>query len=180
MPSNSITLFKKYVPALDEVYRLASMTSALDGPEDMMREGANAGEIVVPDMVLQGLVSYSRNNGFTDGTVTLANQTYQCNYERGRMFTVDALDNAETAGVAFGRLAGEFIRVHVAPEIDAFRIAKYAGAPKLSALPCFDAAMVDRIASDAVKNPMKLASAPRPVAPENAAEIISGILKKEL
>jgi alcohol dehydrogenase class IV len=59
-------------------------------------------------------------------------------------------------------------------------IAKYAGAPKLSALPGFDAAMIDRIASDAVKNPMKLASAPRPVAPENAAEIISGILKKEL
>ena len=59
-------------------------------------------------------------------------------------------------------------------------IAKYAGAPKLSALPCFDAAMVDRIATDAVKSPMKLASAPRPVAPENAAEIISGILKKEL
>ena len=59
-------------------------------------------------------------------------------------------------------------------------IAKYAGVPKLSALPCFDAAMVDRIASDAVKNPMKLASAPRPVSPENAAEIISGILKKEL
>ena len=59
-------------------------------------------------------------------------------------------------------------------------IAQYAGVPKLSALPCFDAAMVDRIASDAVKNPMKLASAPRPVAPENAAEIISEILKKEL
>ena len=59
-------------------------------------------------------------------------------------------------------------------------IAKYAGAPKLSALPCFDAAMVERIATDAVKNPMKLASAPRPVSPENAAEIISGILKKEL
>ena len=127
MPSNSITLFKKYVPMLDEVYKLASLTSVLDGPEDMMREGANAGEIVVPDMVLQGLVGYSRNNGFTDGTVTLANTTYQCNYERGRMFTVDNMDNQETAGVAFGRLAGEFIRVHVAPEIDAFRIAKYAG-----------------------------------------------------
>jgi alcohol dehydrogenase class IV len=59
-------------------------------------------------------------------------------------------------------------------------IAKYAGVTKLSALPCFDAAMIDRIAADAVKNPMKLASAPRPVSPENAAEIISGILKKEL
>ena len=128
MPSNAITLFKKYVPMLDEAYKLASLTSVLDGPNELAREGANAGEIVIPDMTLQGLVSYSRNNGFTDGTVTLANQTYQCNYERGRMFMVDYLDNQETAGVAFGRLAGEFIRVHVGPEIDAFRISKYAGA----------------------------------------------------
>ena len=128
MPSNSIALFKKYVTMLDEAYKYASLTSVLDGPNELAREGANAGEIVIPDMVLQGLVSYSRNNGFTDGTVTLANQTYQCNYERGRMFMVDYLDNQETAGVAFGRLAGEFIRVHVGPEIDAFRISKYAGA----------------------------------------------------
>lgn len=127
MPTNTITPFKKYVPLLDEAYKLASLTSILDGPDDMIREGANAGEIVVPDMVLQGLVGYSRANGFTDGTVTMANTTYQCNYERGRMFTVDVMDNIETAGVAFGRLAGEFIRMHVAPEIDAFRLAKYAG-----------------------------------------------------
>ena len=59
-------------------------------------------------------------------------------------------------------------------------IAKHAGVPKLSALPCFDSALVAKIASDAVRNPMKLASAPRPVAPESAAEIISGILKQEL
>ena len=59
-------------------------------------------------------------------------------------------------------------------------IAQYSGAPKLSALPCFNAAMVEKIASDAVKNPMKLASAPRPVDPESAAGIISGILKQEL
>ena len=127
MPSNSITVFKKYVPLLDEVYKYAALTSVLDGPADLAREGANAGEIVVPDMALQGLVGYSRSNGYTDGTVTLANTTYQCNYERGRMFVVDNLDNAETAGVAFGRLAGEFIRTQVGPEIDAFRIAKYAG-----------------------------------------------------
>ncbi len=59
-------------------------------------------------------------------------------------------------------------------------IAQYAGVPKLSALSCFNAAMVDKIAADAVKNPMKLASAPRPVPAESAAKIISGILKKEL
>ena len=80
MPTNTISTFKKYVPLLDEAYKLASLTSVLDGPEDMAHEGANAGEIVVPDMVLQGLVGYSRANGYTDGTVTLANTTYQCNY----------------------------------------------------------------------------------------------------
>jgi hypothetical protein len=37
------------------------------------------------------------------------------------------MDNEETAGIAFGRLAGEFIRTQVAPEGDAFRFATYAG-----------------------------------------------------
>ena len=59
-------------------------------------------------------------------------------------------------------------------------ISKNSGVPKLSALPCFDSALVAKIASDAVRNPMKLASAPRPVDPESAAGIISGILKQEL
>ena len=35
-------------------------------------------------------------------------------------------DDEETAGVAFGRLAGEFVRTKVAPEMDAFRFAAYA------------------------------------------------------
>jgi hypothetical protein len=38
------------------------------------------------------------------------------------------MDDAETAGVAFGMLAGEFIRTKVAPELDAFRFATYAAA----------------------------------------------------
>ncbi|MEG2037922.1 MAG: hypothetical protein RRZ93_08020, partial [Ruthenibacterium sp.] len=41
-------------------------------------------------------------------------------------FSVDNMDNAETAGLAFGRLAGEFIRTRVAPELDAYRFAQYA------------------------------------------------------
>jgi hypothetical protein len=42
------------------------------------------------------------------------------------MFDVDALDDIETAGIAFGRLSGEFIRTKVVPELDAFRLATYA------------------------------------------------------
>ena len=43
------------------------------------------------------------------------------------MFTVDAMDNIESAGVAFGRLSGEFLRTKVVPELDAWRFAAYAG-----------------------------------------------------
>lgn len=44
------------------------------------------------------------------GDVTLTNETVSFNYDRGRVFTVDAMDDEETAGIAFGRLAGEFVR----------------------------------------------------------------------
>jgi hypothetical protein len=40
---------------------------------------------------------------------------------------VDALDDIETAGMAYGRLSAEFIRTKVVPELDAFRFATYAG-----------------------------------------------------
>ena len=45
------------------------------------------------------------------------------------------MDNQETFDIAFGRLAGEFIRNHVVPEIDAFRISKMAGLAGNSATP---------------------------------------------
>lgn len=61
-----------------------------------------------------------------NGDVTLTNETVKCNFDRGRMFNVDTMDNIETAGVAFGRLSGEFIRTKVVPELDAFRFAAYA------------------------------------------------------
>ena len=38
------------------------------------------------------------------------------------------MDNDETLGMAFGTLAGEFIRTQVVPEVDAFRFATYATA----------------------------------------------------
>ena len=54
-------------------------------------------------------------------------------------------------------------------------IAACKGPARLSDLGC-DRAIIDKAAQDAVLNPMKLQSCPRPVSPDNAAEIISGIL----
>jgi hypothetical protein len=125
---NTIATFKKFVPMLDEVYKLVSLTAALDGNPELAREGANAGELIIPMLDMQGLGNYSRNSGYAGGDVTLTNETVPVNFDRGRMFSVDSMDDAETAGIAFGRLAGEFIRTKVAPELDAFRFATYAGA----------------------------------------------------
>ena len=123
---NTIEKFKKYVVGLlDEVYKAAAKTSVLDGAANLAREGANADELVIPKIDMDGLGDYDRNSGYTAGDVTFTNETVKCNFDRGRMFTVDNVDNMDTAGEAFGRLAGEFIRTKVTPEIDAFRIATY-------------------------------------------------------
>lgn len=129
---NSIALFKQYVTFLDEVYKAAALTSALDGDSKLARQGANANELVIPKISMDGLADYSRNGGYVSGDVTLTNETVTCNFDRGRMFTVDNLDNAESAGIAYGRLASEFIRTKVVPELDAFRISKYASASGIS------------------------------------------------
>lgn len=129
---NVITLAKQFIPILDEVYRLASLTSDLDGAAELARQGANAGELIIPKLSMDGLADYSRNSGYVDGDVELVNETVACNYDRGRKFRVDAMDNQETANIAFSRLAGEFIRTKVVPEIDAFRFATYAAIKGIS------------------------------------------------
>ena len=123
---NSIQLSKVYTNLLDEVYQQSALTAVLESDASLARQGANANEIVIPKLAMDGLADYSRNGGYVNGDVTLNWETVQFNYERGRMFSVDNMDNEETQNIAFGRLAGEFIRTKVVPELDAFRFAKYA------------------------------------------------------
>ena len=130
--ANSIAKFKKYVPLLDEVYKNSALTSILDSDDSLAKAGANANEIIIPKIDMDALGDYDRNSGYTNGDVTMTNETVKFNYERGRMFTVDAMDDEETAGLAYGRLASEFIRTKVAPEGDAFRFATYAGVSGIS------------------------------------------------
>lgn len=130
--ANSITLFKKYIDLLDEVYKNSALTSDLDGDSALVRAGANANEIIIPKLSMDGLADYSRSGGYVQGDVTITNETVTFNYDRGRKFDVDAMDDEETTGVAFGKLASEFIRTKVVPEMDAFRFAQYAGTSGIS------------------------------------------------
>ena len=125
--ANNIALFKKYIDLLDDVYKAAAKSSVLDMDGSLVQAGANANEIIIPKMTMDGLADYSRSSGYVGGDVNLTYETVKYNYDRGRKFDVDNMDNAETAGVAFGKLAAEFIRTKVVPELDAFRFATYCG-----------------------------------------------------
>ena len=61
---NLIELANAYVPMLDEVYRLASCTSDLDGAPELARQGANANELIIPMLEMDGLADYDRNGGY--------------------------------------------------------------------------------------------------------------------
>ena len=123
---NNILLFKTYIDQLDDVYKFASKSAILESNAAMVRNGANAGEFIIPKIEMDGLGDYSRGNGYKHGKVDVLNETVKCDFDRGRIFNVDAMDNEETAGIAFGRLASEFVRTKVVPELDAYRFAKYA------------------------------------------------------
>lgn len=125
--ANAITLAKAYLPLLDEVYKMASKTSILDAPAEWVRGTANANEVLIPKIVLDGLGTYNRNTGFTAGDATLTWETHTFAYDRGRTFSIDDMDDDETLNVAFSAVTSQFIRTKVVPEVDAVRFDKMAG-----------------------------------------------------
>lgn len=122
----SIALATKYAAILDEIYKRESLTSVLDTPSDLVIfDGANAAKIFKMSMDGQG--DYSRNNGYVKGAVVGTWETMTLAYDRGRSFLIDSMDDNETLGLAFGALAGEYVRTKEIPEIDAYTFAKLAG-----------------------------------------------------
>lgn len=123
---NTITLAQKFLQMLDEVYSRESLTSMFEMPEDLVRwTGAKTVNLFELNPV--ALANYDRNAGFVPGDADGSWNPYTIEIDRGRSFLVDAMDDEETMGLAFGRLLGEFERRFVIPELDAYRFAKLAG-----------------------------------------------------
>ncbi|WIF95027.1 hypothetical protein [Caminicella sporogenes] len=84
-------------------------------------------EVKIPIIDMDGLGDYDRTNGFVEGSVNLTYQTKTLTQDRGRTFQLDRMDVDETNFVATAaNVMGEFQRVHVIPEIDAYRYSKIA------------------------------------------------------
>lgn len=133
--ANSITLAKNYTTLIDEVYKSSSVTADLTSDSQMMRSGANANEILYPQVSVTGLGDYDRNTGYTTGAVDVVWKTAKFNYDRGTKISVDAMDSEETFGIAFGMAGATLQRERVAPEADAFTFATLAGTEGISKAP---------------------------------------------
>lgn len=130
--AQSIALATKFQPILDEIYKTASLTARMDAKTKPVNfAGANVVQVFKTDPI--GLGKYDRVSGYPAGQVVGSWETLTLATERGRSFVIDRMDDEETLGMAFGTLAGEFIRTKVVPELDAYRFSKYASTASINA-----------------------------------------------
>lgn len=127
--ANSINLVTKYQPIIDEVYKVSTLTGDLESTA-VKFDGSKT--IKVLKVTVPELGNYSRSSGFTAGDVTADWESWTLNQDRGKEFSIDAMDNEETLDQTFGAASSAFIKNKVVPEIDAYRFAKIAGTEGVS------------------------------------------------
>ncbi len=116
-----------YTSKLDELAAKASVTADLDGQNaDMVRDAGSAGTIMLPKLTIEGLGDYNRETGFPKGDASIDWQAYTLRYDRGKEFSIDDMDDAETLEVMSLNMFGKFVRDFVVPEMDAVRLSTYA------------------------------------------------------
>ena len=123
--ANSIGLATEYVPLLDAKYQYESRSAILDTAQDRVVYDPSAHTFKLFEISTVGQADYDRNNGFVRGDVTAAWRSYAPQYDRGRQFLVDRIDDAEAKGMVIPSVGEEYMRLHVIPETDALRFQAY-------------------------------------------------------
>ena len=123
---NVLEYSKIFQPSLDKQVVQESTTGWMEANANLVKyNGGN--EVKLPNILMDGLADYDRTTGFVGGDVTLEWKTYALTQDRGRTFSIDAMDVDETNFVVTaGTVMGEFQRTMVVPEIDAYRYSKLA------------------------------------------------------
>lgn len=122
---NTVEYAKRFTSVIDNLYKTSAVTADLSAAT--MPDFSGVNEVKVLRVSTNGLGDYSRNNGYPKGDVTANWQTMTLTEERGKEITIDRMDNEEVLGKVFGAVVGDFMRLHVVPELDAYRFARYAG-----------------------------------------------------
>lgn len=124
MPNNLGNVVEKYTRILDELVVAEAKTADLTANQNLLGEFVGAGQIQVAKILMDGLGDYGRDTGFVNGDITLDWEVMNLQYDRGRSFSIDIMDDEERLRIVTLNLMAQFVRTKVIPEVDAIRFAK--------------------------------------------------------
>lgn len=126
MSINTLATATLFQNTLDKVAVREAVTGWMDANAGQVIYNGGA-EVKIPKMSVQGMGDYDRDNGYQQGGVTLEYETRRMTQDRGRKFQLDPIDiNENNFVTTAAAVMGEFQRMYVVPEIDAYRISKIA------------------------------------------------------
>ncbi len=113
---------------LDEMFVKESVTGILEllRPGGIQLDFVNAKTVRVPNIAMSALSNYSRTTGYVAGDINLTWEAFTLTQDRGKQFTLDAMDNEESGGIAVIHAMKVFERTQVIPEVDAYRLSTLA------------------------------------------------------
>lgn len=121
--ANTIAYATLFQNGLDKVLAQEATTNWAELNASRVKyEGGN--EVKIGKLELDGLDDYNRASGYVAGDVNLTWETHQFRYDRGRKFSIDAMDVDESNFLVTATdVMGEFVRTISIPEVDLIRIA---------------------------------------------------------
>jgi len=126
MTVNSMEFCTKTSEALDKAIAAGASVGFFED-NVLKAKFVGAKTVLIPEMDMSGLGTYDRENGFVTGSISVTNEPYVLTQDRARSFMLDREDEDESgiAGLA-GEVLGEFVRMKVIPEVDAYCLSKLA------------------------------------------------------
>ncbi|HHV32235.1 hypothetical protein [Caproiciproducens sp. LBM24188] len=119
----------KFIPILDLLYVQNAKTSDLDD-STLATQFVGTNKVKLPKVSVDGAGTYDRDNGYVQGSAGVSWEEHTLQYDRGRKFRIDVIDNDEVAFDLYRRVASEYVRTKEVPEIDAVRFAEIYAAAK--------------------------------------------------
>lgn len=126
MPINTLATATLFQTTLDQLAVHEALTGYMEANAGQVIYNGGA-EVKIPKMTMDGMGNYNRDTGYVQGGVTLSYETRSMTQDRGRKFRLDTMDiNENNFVTTAAAVMGEFQRIKVIPEIDAYRISKLA------------------------------------------------------
>jgi hypothetical protein len=125
--ANTVTKAAVYNAILDEVVTAGLTSAPLTANQSrLVYNGGNS--VKIAKLSTDGYSDYSRANGYTEGSATLAWEDHTIRMDRGKSFNVDVMDADETMQtLSATNLIGEFAKDKEVPEVDAYRYSSIFG-----------------------------------------------------